>query len=226
MLYWYLLTLNNCMKTTDIFPLTIYEAEFPNYEEIQSELIEYIYGKLPPDLKNEYRGHTIPLKGGATCTLFCKLQNTKIDHPIVQQLLDFFNEHGKKYWETLHYSKFLNPYVLQLWANAMTKGSYFSSHNHNPTPISGTFYLNEFPGMPNLSIENPLENILGKSPLHIYNGKPLRNFGHEVIAKPGKLVLFPGWLGHHVEANNTDEIRLSMAVNFGCQGTVSYTEFI
>ena len=75
------------MKTIDIFPITIYEAEFPNFQNIQDDLINYIKSKLPE--VNEYQGHDHPIKNGSIAVLFDKLKTEKIEDPNVQKIFDF-----------------------------------------------------------------------------------------------------------------------------------------
>jgi hypothetical protein len=67
--------------------------------------------------------------------------------------------------------------------------------------------------------------VLGRSALDVTTKTPTR-FNYEIESITGKLVLFPGWMKHFTRPNNTDETRISMAVNFGCQGQVGFTEFI
>jgi uncharacterized protein (TIGR02466 family) len=211
------------MKTIDIFPITIYEAEFPNFQNIQDDLINYIKSKLPE--VNEYQGHDHPIKNGSIAMLFDKLKTEKIEDPNVQKIFDFITEHGKQYWKTLDFTQYLDPYILQLWVNSVPKGGFVASHNHNPTAISGVFYINAEPSMGNLYLENPLDLVLGKS---IYftdteNRVPKR-FNYEVESVSGKLVLFPGWLKHFTKTNLTEHNRMSMAVNFGSIGKVYLNE--
>jgi len=216
------------MNVTDIFSQKIYEVSFPNYDEIKDSLINYVSNSLPNKFINEYDGHEHPIRNGALTVVYDRFadMNATIDHPILKQIHDFINEHGRKYWEILNFSKLLNPYILQLWINAVPKGGFVASHNHNPTPISGVFYINAEPRMGNLFLENPLEILLGRTPMNSEGGKPFRNFDYEVQSTSGKLVLFPGWMKHYTKINSTDECRMSMAVNFGCYGEVYFTEFI
>jgi uncharacterized protein (TIGR02466 family) len=214
------------MKTFDIFPITLYEAEFPNFDKIQQSVIDLVLTQLP---KETYNGHDHPIMNGAITMLFDRLASNdlgvKIENPIIKDLHDFIHEHGKKYWEVLNFSKKLNPYVLQLWANAVPKGGFVASHNHNPTPISGVFYINATPDMGNLYLENPLDLVLGKSIYNTETRTPKR-FNYEIESYSGKLVLFPGWMKHFTKANTTDNLRMSMAVNFGCWGNVFISEFM
>ncbi len=221
----FLQQINIVMKTTDIFAHTIYEVEFPNFKDIQQDLIANLQSNFNSKFVNEYEGHEHPIKNGAITMLYDKFENKPIENPMLQSIHDFIHEHGKNYWNVLNLSKHLNPYVLQLWMNAVPRGGFVASHNHNPTPISGVFYINAEPRMGNLFLENPLDLVLGKSAYHSETRTPTR-FTYEVESVSGKLVLFPGWMKHYTKPNPTDEIRMSMAVNYGCFGQVRFTEFI
>lgn len=213
------------MRTIDIFPVTIYETEFPNFSDIQKDVIDYVNSKLPKNSEENYSGHDHPIINGPIVMLFDKLNNEQIENPLIKSLHDFITIHGKNYWESLNFSNRLNPYILQLWANSVNKGGFVASHNHNPTPISGVFYINAEPRMGNLYLENPLDLILGRS---VYNSETRtpKRFNYEIESVSGKLVLFPGWMKHFTKVNPTNENRMSMAVNFGCQGQVFITEFL
>lgn len=216
-------------KTTDLFPITIYEAEYPEFDKIQDDLIKYISKNFNSEFLNEYDGHDHPLRAGALTKIYDKVEYQKtgrvIDNENLKSLYDWISEHGKEYWEMLNLSEYLNPYILQLWVTAVSKGGFVASHNHNPVPISGVFYLKAEPRLGNIYFENPLDLVLGRSPNKFTDRTPTR-FNHEMDAVSGKLILFPGWLKHFTRPNPTDELRMSMAVNFGCHGQVYITEFI
>lgn len=216
-------------RTLDIFAHTIYETEFPNFDLIKDDLIENIKKNFNSDFVNEYHGHDHPLRSGALFKIYERLPHsnveTDIGDPNLKNIFNFISEHGKKYWEVLNLNKKLDPYILQLWATATKRGGFVASHNHNPVAISGVFYLNATPELGNLFLENPMDLVLGKSPINSDAQVPTR-FNYEVEARSGKLVLFPGWMKHFTRPNPTDEIRMSMAVNFGCHGQVYVTEFI
>jgi hypothetical protein len=214
-------------KTTDIFPLKIYEAEYPEFDKIQGALIDHISKNFNSEFINEYNGHDHPLRSGAL-TRICDAvdfqeQGKTIDDPNLKLLIDWITEHGKEYWKILNLSTYLDPYILQLWVTAVNKGGFVASHNHNPMPIAGVFYISAEEGQGNLMLENPSDLIVGKAPYEKTKGVPNRHT-FEVEARSGKLILFPGWMKHSSKANNTDDVRMSMAVNFGCHGQVFHTD--
>lgn len=217
-------------RTLDLFPQTVYETEFSEYHLMQDDLISYISSNFHPELINEYHAHDHPIRNGALYKIYDKYaftnegESKSINDPNLQKLYDWITFHGKEYWKILNFSRMLDPYILQLWATATGRGGFVASHNHNPVAVSGVFYLKSEPKLGNLFLENPMDLVLGKSSYHSDKLTPTR-FNHEIESVSGKLVLFPGWMKHFTKPNPTDEIRMSMAVNFGCHGQVHITEF-
>jgi uncharacterized protein (TIGR02466 family) len=213
---------------TPIFSLPIYEVEIPNFSLIENDLFNYITQNFTSDFINDYHEHDHPIRNGALTRIYDKFSYEKNGEKIADEnfkkVFNFIDDHGKEYWKILGLSNMLNPYILQLWATVTKKGGFVASHNHNPVPISGVFYVKSTPVQGNLFLENPLDLVLGKSPRQVDSLTPTR-LNYEVESKSGKLVLFPGWMKHFTRPNPTDEIRMSMAVNFGCQGQVWFTEF-
>lgn len=216
-------------KTTNIFAHAIYEVEFPNFEKIQDSLINYINNNFNSEFINEYNEHDHPIRAGALTRIYDATNNYRLGKTIedenLKSIVDFITEHGQEYWKILNLSSELTPYVLQLWATAVKRGGFVASHNHNPVPVSGVFYLKAEPRLGNLFLENPLDLVLGRSALNVSQRTPTR-FNYEVESVSGKLILFPGWMKHFTKPNPTDELRMSMAVNFGCHGKISFTEFV
>jgi uncharacterized protein (TIGR02466 family) len=216
-------------KKIDLFPITVYETEYENYNLIQDELIEYIQSNFHQEFINEYHGHDHPIRNGALYKIYDQYgfdkegESKTIKNPHLKNLYDWISFHGQEYWKSLNFSNKLNPYILQLWATATGRGGFVASHNHNPVPVAGVFYLKAEPKLGNLFLENPNDLVLGKSAYNADRLTPTR-FNHEIESVSGKLVLFPGWMKHFTRPNPTDEIRMSMAVNFGCHGQVYFTE--
>lgn len=217
------------LKKTDIFAHTIHEINFPGFSDVQEPLISYISNNFNSEFANEYYGHDQPIRSGAVIKIYDSHsyyhEGKTIEDANLKSLFDWITEQGKIYWHTLGLSDSLTPFVLQAWATAVKRGGFVASHNHNPVPISGVFYLKCDPSQGNLFLENPLDLLIGKSALQASDKTPIR-LNYEVEAKSGKLVLFPGWMKHFTRPNNTDEVRMSMAVNIGCHGQVHFTEFI
>ncbi len=95
--------------------------------------------------------------------------------------------------------------VRDLWVNISGKGHSNTIHSHNyggtfPKNISGVYYFQ----VPNQD-----------SALHFYRPGEL-NLRETIIPKPRDLLLFPIDFFHSVDANTSDQDRISVAFNFDC----------
>ena len=199
----------------DIFSVQIYEVEFPNYEKIQSTLLEEVKSFFED--RDLYANHR--LFRNAYSIEGTKPHEHRDLHKILkhQEVIEFIQEHIKIYWNQLGYTKLHIPEIEHMWANLSPKGGNIIQHNHSPFEIAGTFYVNANPEMGQLALVNPNEQILGRLPYYDNNESKQGRyfFDHLVEPKPGKLILFPGWIYHKTIPNRTDEERVVLGINSG-----------
>jgi uncharacterized protein (TIGR02466 family) len=193
----------------DIFPLKIYEAQFENYNLIKQDAVD----KVMPFFENKEEAKHDLMRNSYSIANTVRDLHKRVD---LSAIVEFMELHINTYWQQLGYSHRLNPYILHLWANNIPIGGNLESHHHNPNVMAGVFYLNASSDMGNLRLENPLDLLLGRMPWENDFG-PV-NLDHEVSINDGKLVLFPGWLKHRTLVNKTDNNRLVIGMNIGCQG--------
>jgi uncharacterized protein (TIGR02466 family) len=95
------------------------------------------------------------------------------------------------------------------WFNLSTRGGTHFDHSHPYTRIAGTYYYQTNGIDGNLKFTNP--NTI----LHMggFPGDRLFDESVKIPPKVGRLVLFPSWLIHRVEMNETDSERISIAFN-------------
>ena len=103
--------------------------------------------------------------------------------------------------------------LSNIWYIINGKGAYNYPHCHPGSLLSGVYYPYCHPEMGGFSIERTdgAEHYL----------PPQRNgYNHfnavtwHYPSETGKLIIFPSWVRHSVEANNTDEERVSISFNF------------
>jgi hypothetical protein len=106
------------------------------------------------------------------------------------------------------------------WFNIMGKGQRVKPHRHEVSVISGALYVEAAEGSVGLSFHSPIaqcrmaELILGDNPL-------TENF-HTVECKEGQLILFPSWLEHSTEVNESERrVVVSFNTEFGPAHAVS-----
>ena len=107
------------------------------------------------------------------------------------------------------------PFLGNMWANINPQGGYNRPHIHSNSLWSGVYYVKTPENCGDLKLEDPravnLMNMpnrkTGELPVHLW---------HEVVYKPvaGRLIMFPSWLNHYVEPNQSNDIRISVSFNF------------
>jgi len=197
---------------TNIFAMPIKEIIMPNFDQIAQDAIDKVLPLFDEDCVHDF-------SEDGNLSLYYK-NNRLADSVDLSPIINFVNEQAQIYWSSLNYSKFLKPYVLNSWANITRPGGRVMSHTHSPAPLTGVIYLKATPGMGNLIIEHPLETVLACQPYE-FDFKP-KLFGHEVVSETGKLVIFPGYLRHRTQVNNSNETRVVIGFNIGCRGQVNY----
>jgi len=106
------------------------------------------------------------------------------------------------------------PVIGSMWANINPKGGFNTSHIHPNCLWSGVYYVKTPPNCGRLQIIDPRAIAAMIRPHYIKEQKPYqwRQIGYEPIA--GRCIMFPSWLEHRVESNQSDDYRISISFNF------------
>jgi uncharacterized protein (TIGR02466 family) len=134
--------------------------------------------------------------------------------PELQELLE---EVSKRLEEVHHYFKFSDsmcPAITEAWANINNKGNFNYGHNHPGRLFSCVYYVKGGSDKGDIELLTPIRE-------HAYTifDNMVAQFnaftGRALVHPPstGELVIFPAWLFHHVRENETDEDRISIALN-------------
>ena len=99
--------------------------------------------------------------------------------------------------------------LLESWFNFCDIHGYQYDHTHPKSRISGVYYYASTGEDGSIRFQNP-------NPIMQFNGFPSDRVGIDAVTykpKVGRLLLFPSWLTHRVNLNNTDNQRISIAFN-------------
>jgi uncharacterized protein (TIGR02466 family) len=100
------------------------------------------------------------------------------------------------------------------WININGKGSFNIPHVHPFSLVSAVYYVDVPKDSGRLVFENPIQQhdyVMKPDSVERFNGI---NSGYwNVEPEQGELIIFPSWLRHWVEPNNTNENRISIAFN-------------
>ena len=107
------------------------------------------------------------------------------------------------------------PFLGNMWANINPPGGYNRAHTHPNSLWSGVYYVKAPINSGHLKVEDPKPCInisrpkrkQGQLPKHLWN---------EVHFEPiaGRFIMFPSWLNHCVDTNQSNDIRISVSFNF------------
>ena len=102
-----------------------------------------------------------------------------------------------------------------MWANINPPGGMNQPHIHPNSLFSGVYYVKSQPKAGRLKIYDPRPGIQFIMPTR-KSGDPGRDMWRDANIEPieGRIVMFPSWLWHAVEPNDSNELRISVSFNF------------
>ena len=99
-----------------------------------------------------------------------------------------------------------------LWANMNPKGAAHPIHSHPNNFLSGVYYLRTHEGADTVNFHDPRSQTgIIRPPVTELTAENT----DQVVVKvsDGTLLMFPSWLPHSVDANGSDETRISVGFN-------------
>jgi uncharacterized protein (TIGR02466 family) len=108
-------------------------------------------------------------------------------------------------------NKHFQYFISNSWVNVHDTGGYTRIHTHGPCTLTTAAYLNLPENGGYIEFLDPLEHI------KLYH---MKNFDEEqfnwkkVEAKTGDVLIFPGWIKHRTQPNESDENRWVLTSNY------------
>ena len=133
--------------------------------------------------------------------------------PQFKKLVDMLYACQKTIYQQEHYES--EPFLGSMWANVNPPGGMNRAHQHPNSLWSGVYYIKAPKNCGHLKIDDPRASASmcrprqkeGKKPSRLY-----RETHYEPIA--GRCIMFPSWLIHCVDPNESKDIRISVSFNF------------
>jgi uncharacterized protein (TIGR02466 family) len=107
------------------------------------------------------------------------------------------------------------PFLGNMWANVNPPGGFNRTHIHPNSLWSGVYYIKTPKHCGHLKLEDPRSVALMTRPRMKPGEQPSRLWRethYEPVA--GRLIMFPSWLNHCVDPNQSNDIRISVSFNF------------
>ena len=133
--------------------------------------------------------------------------------PEYAKLVDMLYSAQRTIYDQEYYES--EPFLGNMWANINPPGGSNRAHIHPNSLWSGVYYVKAPKNSGQLKIEDPRSVALMTRPKQKDVPKPDRLLReHHYEPKTGRLIMFPSWLNHCVDPNNSNDIRISVSFNF------------
>jgi uncharacterized protein (TIGR02466 family) len=103
-------------------------------------------------------------------------------------------------------------FITGCWANISAKGARHKTHTHPNNFLSGVYYVQAAAGANTITFHDPRPQtyVIAPAPTEL----SLESAGSNIMpVKEGMLVVFPAWLPHSVDLNESDKERISVSFN-------------
>ena len=104
--------------------------------------------------------------------------------------------------------------IKNIWLNINPPGSYNELHNHQDSVLSGVYYIDANEQQGNIQFERS-DNAEYHLPEYMEKITYFNATRATYAAKSGALYIFPSWLKHHVQGNQSNTDRISLSFNYG-----------
>ena len=104
--------------------------------------------------------------------------------------------------------------IKNIWLNVNPPGSYNELHNHAGSVLSGVYYIEASERQGNIQFERS-DNAEYHLPEYMEKITYFNATRATYAAKSGALYIFPSWLKHHVQGNQSHTDRISLSFNYG-----------
>ncbi len=185
------------------FPTPIWISEIINYEDINKELIKFIYEEKDLDpkgkIKSNVKGwHSKPFDlKNQSLNNFLKSISVEIEKATIDMGWDVNNQVVK---------------ITSMWSIINKKDSFNERHHHGNSSLSAAYYVNANKDSGDIVFYDPRQAFAFSHP-EANKINDLNAQVKSVTPKSGTLVLFPSYLDHSVKPSKSEEDRVVISFN-------------
>ena len=194
-------------KPNLVFPTPVWTQQLTDYKEINEEMYNYIKSEQSEDQKGISKSN---IKGWHSKD-FNMQENEpknfiKFILPAIEQVITDMN------WEKQKQSVNIN----NMWAIINTGGSANLRHQHGNSTISGAYYVRAPINSGDIVFYDPRPAPVFSHP-NVLGSNLLNAQVNSISPKEGALVLFPSFLDHSVNENQSNKERIVISFNIRIQ---------
>ena len=184
------------------FPTAIFDAEYPQHQELKLILEPLVLSHVGKNPTTQDWIGNVP-------------NSFNLWNPLTadsQQVQDFAKWVEEQTNELAFKMGSMNKFAIgEAWANIYGKGDFQESHYHPGWHFSAVYFLTAPEGSGSLKFESPL--MPDMMPLDIMTHNEISNQSTSYKPIEGSLVIFRSSLRHGVYPNQSDQPRISLAMN-------------
>ncbi len=190
------------------FPVPVFEKKLDNYKELNPLLENYIYELKKKDPIGQKRSNA----GGWHSPFFDPKESE-----VVRKFISSFNKFLPEIMSE-HMGWKINKEkitILEMWSIVNKKKTFNVQHSHPNSLLSAAYYVKAKKNSGSIKFFDPKE-------MKVMYHPPIKSY-HEISAEvikiepeEGKLLIFPSYLNHAVEENQSDEDRIVISFNLVC----------
>ena len=187
------------MIKEQFFPTTIYAKDIQlDNKTLSNDIVNW--SQQDPGVKKTNRN------GWHSTT---EMHKMPVFEPLVKELFLLMNYIWQEEWLDRE------PVLGNMWANINPPGGYNQPHIHPNSLFSGVYYIKALKNSGNLICNDPRPGVQLNMPVR-KKGQPPKHLWREFHLQPveGRIIMFPSYLWHSVEPNESNDIRISVSFNF------------
>jgi uncharacterized protein (TIGR02466 family) len=130
--------------------------------------------------------------------------------PEFDEFMTWLKPHVEDLWSNVYK---LNPAELNVyksWTNITSNNAYVEEHDHGGSHFAVSFYIKKPKDSGNIEFRNFNRELWSAYPKQTVT---CNRFFTEVEAEERDCLIFPGWLGHKVQPNTTNQERIVFSMN-------------
>ena len=194
------------MKTHLMFPSPVFECSIKDHEELNLELIKYIYELREKDKE----GLDLSNSGSGWHSPYFEISKIDVLKKFISKIFPFiFEITTKEYgWSCAPE----NIRITGMWSVINSKNSYNLRHFHPNCNLSAAYYVKAKEKCGNIKFFDPVDQKAMQSPTK----REPNNLSSDVASfapNEGDLLIFPSYLHHSVEENLSEEDRIVISFN-------------
>lgn len=195
------------MQIENLFPVPLATFDMPKEIIDNSLSIAKTYMKSKKWKEQRHYGRTIT-------SYFSDKTRNYVGH-FDQQLGKFLNNSCRQYMLSIGF----NPDIdlrIETWLNLNLPDTHHGRHEHFGCFMGGVLWLSAPDKSGDFNIFDPISVRSQNTTQYMFarnNNTPYNTSVYTVIPQVGKMIMFPSWLQHQVESNESNEDRISIAFN-------------